>query len=184
MRRCFPGRSQLFGYRLQVTDASGQVREFEDPYSFWPILSDFDLHLFSEGTHLKAYEKLGAHITEIGGTAGVAFAVWAPNARRVSVVGDFNSWDSRRHPMRWRPTGGIWELFIPGLGEGEKYKFDIKSQLHDYAVQKADPFSFYFRAAAQDRLDSIRNRSIRVGRRGMACISRAAQRSRPGDLGV
>jgi 1,4-alpha-glucan branching enzyme len=139
----FPGRSQLFRYRLQVTDASGHVREFEDPYSFWPILSDFDLHLFTEGTYLKAYEKLGAHLTEIGGTTGVAFAVWAPNARRVSVVGDFNGWDCRRHPMRWRPTGGIWELFIPGLGEGEKYKFDIKSQFHDYAVQKADPFSFY-----------------------------------------
>jgi 1,4-alpha-glucan branching enzyme len=139
----FPGRSELFRYRLQVMDASGQVREIEDCYSFWPILSDFDLHLFSEGTHLKAYEKLGAHLTEIGGVAGVAFAVWAPNARRVSVVGDFNRWDSRCHPMRWRPTGGIWELFIPGLGEGEKYKFDIKSQFNDYTVQKADPFSFY-----------------------------------------
>ena len=139
----FPGRSELFRYRLQVMDASGQVREIEDCYSFWPILSDFDLHLFSEGTHLKAYEKLGAHITEIGGVAGVAFAVWAPNARRVSVVGDFNRWDSRCHPMRWRPAGGIWELFIPGLGQGEKYKFDIKSQFNDYTVQKADPFSFY-----------------------------------------
>jgi len=136
----FAGETQVFPYRLRAEHA-GQ-HEFEDPYRFPPVLSDFDLHLIAEGTHHEEYEKLGAHVTEIAGVRGVAFAVWAPNARRVSVVGNFNYWDGRRHPMRVRGSG-VWELFIPGLGEGEIYKYEIKGRDSHYLGLKADPYAFY-----------------------------------------
>jgi len=139
----FPGESQVFPYRLRARNAEGQEWEFDDPYRFPPVLSDFDLHLLSEGTHFEAYEKLGAHLREIEGVRGVVFAVWAPNARRVSVVGNFNHWDGRRHPMRVRGASGIWELFLPGLGEGEVYKYEIKSRDNVLLELKADPFAFY-----------------------------------------
>jgi 1,4-alpha-glucan branching enzyme len=139
----FPGESQIFPYRLRAKNAAGDEWEFEDPYRFPPVLTDFDLHLLSEGTHFDAYEKLGAHLREIEGVRGVVFAVWAPNARRVSVVGDFNQWDGRRHPMRVRGASGIWELFLPGLGEGEIYKYEIKSRDNAFLDVKADPFAFY-----------------------------------------
>src|SRR5687767_1836724 len=90
---------------------------------FPPILSDLDLHLFGEGKHHRIYEKLGAHVTSHGGKRGVTFAVWAPAADRVSVVGNFNSWDVTKHPMRSLGNSGVWELFIPGLGAGELYKY-------------------------------------------------------------
>jgi len=137
----FPGETQIFPYRLRVEDAGRH--DFEDPYRFPPVLSDFDLHLIGEGTHCKKYEKLGAHLTEVNGVRGVVFAVWAPNARRVSVVGDFNIWDGRRHPMRVRGGSGVWELFIPGLAEGEIYKYEIRGRDNDYLGLKADPFAFY-----------------------------------------
>ncbi len=121
----------------------GDEWEFDDPYRFPPFLSDFDLHLLSEGTHYDAYEKLGAHLREIEGVRGVTFAVWAPDARRVSVVGDFNNWDGRRHPLRVRGESGIWEIFLPGLGEGEIYKYEIKSRDNSLLGLKADPFAFY-----------------------------------------
>jgi 1,4-alpha-glucan branching enzyme len=108
------------------------------------VLTDFDLHLIGEGTHYKNYEKLGAHAIEAEGVRGVHFAVWAPNAKRVSVVGDFNHWDAKKHQMRMLGSSGIWEIFIPGLGEGELYKFEIISKRGDYKEQKADPFAFYF----------------------------------------
>ena len=139
----FPGETELFPYRLVVKEAGGQEREFEDPYRFPPVLSDFDLHLIGEGTHYKTFEKLGAHRMEIEGVGGVGFAVWAPNAKRVSVVGDFNQWDGRRHPMRVRGSTGIWELFLPGLGEGEVYKYEIKSGASEFLGLKADPYAFY-----------------------------------------
>ncbi len=88
--------------------------EIDDPYRFPPLLSDFDLHLHGEGTHYETYNMLGSHLVESEGVPGVRFAVWAPNAEVVSVIGDFNDWDTRRHPMRLR-TGGVWELFLPGL---------------------------------------------------------------------
>ncbi len=138
----FPGESQPFQYRLSFEDGGGQVREIDDPYRFPPVLSDFDLHLLGEGTHFKAYEKLGAHPAAGEGVEGVVFAVWAPNARRVSVVGDFNDWDGRRHPMRVRGGTGVWELFIPGLGEGENYKFEIRTQASTIPMLKADPYAF------------------------------------------
>lgn len=136
-------RDQIFPYRLELTDSEGYTWEIHDPYSFWPVLTDFDLHLFSEGTDLRTYDKLGAHLMERGGVSGVFFAVWAPNAGRVSVIGDFNSWDGRRHPMRSRGPHGLWELFIPGLDEGERYKYEIRSRPGDYIVQKSDPCAFY-----------------------------------------
>ena len=108
------------------------------------ILSDFDLYLIGEGTHYKSYEKLGAHIRKIKGKSGVHFAVWAPNAETVSVIGDFNKWNKKRHPMRLSGNSGIWELFIPGIGEGEIYKFWVKSKFNNYAEEKADPYGFYF----------------------------------------
>jgi 1,4-alpha-glucan branching enzyme len=133
-------RHDRFPYRL-VVDWQGRKVELEDPYRFPPWLGEMDLHLFAEGTHLTLYEKLGAHVTELEGTQGVVFAVWAPNARRVSVIGDFNNWDGRRHAMRKHPGAGLWEIFVPGLRPGERYKFEIKAQ--DGAILlKADPFAF------------------------------------------
>jgi 1,4-alpha-glucan branching enzyme len=137
----FPNAQAIFPYRLR-TDYAGQ-HEFEDPYRFPPVLSDFDLHLLAEGTHYKTYEKLGTHITEVAGVLGVSFAVWAPNAKRVSVVGNFNQWDGRQHPLRVRGNTGVWELFLPGICEGEIYKFEVKSRQKNYLALKTDPYGFY-----------------------------------------
>jgi 1,4-alpha-glucan branching enzyme len=131
-----------FKYRLAVENHQGHAWEFVDVYQFGPVLTDFDLHLLAEGTHYRNFERLGAHIRDHEGYRGVHFAVWAPNAMRVSVVGDFNHWDGRRHPMRNCGTTGIWELFIPDLGEGEVYKFEVKSRYQSYLVQKSDPYGF------------------------------------------
>ncbi len=141
--QAFREEAAFFPYRLRVKNHEGLEWEFEDPYRFPSILSDFDLHLMGEGTHFGNYEKLGAHTTEIQGVRGVCFALWAPNARRVSVVGDFNHWDGRRHPMRVRGGSGIWELFIPGLSNGEVYKYEIKSSHNSFLSLKADPYAFY-----------------------------------------
>jgi 1,4-alpha-glucan branching enzyme len=139
-----PGRSCGFEYRLRITDEHGHAQEIIDPYRFPPLLSDYDLHLIGEGTHYRKYEKLGAHVAVIDGVQGVHFGVWAPNAQRVSVVGNFNDWDGRRHPMRVRGGSGVWELFIPGLRENDLYKFEIKSRWGDYLAVKADPYGFFF----------------------------------------
>jgi 1,4-alpha-glucan branching enzyme len=139
----FPNQRKPFSYRLRLADDRGNTWEMVDPYSFPLVLTDYDLHLIGEGTHYKNYEKLGAHIREVNGVRGVHFAIWAPSARRVSVIGDFNQWDGRRHPMRHLGGSGIWEIFIPGLGEGELYKFQIKSGFHEEALVKTDPYGFY-----------------------------------------
>jgi len=115
------------------------VQETEDPYSFGTLLGDVDLHLISEGTHRNLGATLGAQVMEQGGVAGVRFAVWAPNARRVSVVGDFNNWDGRRHGMRLRHSAGIWELFIPRLRPGTIYKYEIVAPSGEVLPLKADP---------------------------------------------
>ena len=107
------------------------------------ILTDYDLHLLAEGTHLRAFQKLGAHLATIDGERGATFAVWAPNARGVSVVGDFNGWDHRKHPLRSRPEAGMWEGFVPGIGQGERYKFNVLQQDGRHRVEKADPYAFY-----------------------------------------
>ncbi len=128
-------------YQLEVERPSGVVERISDPYAFPPMLSDFDLYLIGEGKHQELYERMGAHPREANGVTGVGFAVWAPNARRVSVVGDFNGWDDRVHPMRLR-RNGIWELFIPGVQPGALYKYAILSWNREYRVLKADPFAF------------------------------------------
>ena len=137
------GKARVFPYRLKKTDESGKSIVFVDPYSFMPVLSDFDLQLIAEGTHEDQYEKLGAHELTLNGVEGVVFAVWAPNAIRVSVVGDFNQWDGRRHMMRVRGSTGVWEIFIPGLRQGTVYKFEVKSRYRGYLALKADPYAFF-----------------------------------------
>jgi 1,4-alpha-glucan branching enzyme len=138
-----PDRPEPLAYRLEVT-RDGRVAEIDDPYRFPSLLSDFDRHLLAEGTHYRAYEKLGAHAAVLDGVAGVAFAVWAPSARRVSVVGDFNDWDGRRHPMRLHPANGIWEIFVPGLSEGQRYKFEIRGRSAEPLALKSDPYALAF----------------------------------------
>ncbi|MGH9159696.1 MAG: 1,4-alpha-glucan branching protein GlgB, partial [Vicinamibacteraceae bacterium] len=136
----FPNEAVIFPYGLCVTRPDGRRDEIDDPYRFAPVLGDLDLHLFGEGRHLRIFERLGAHAMAIDGCAGFFFAVWAPNAQRVSVVGDFNNWDGRVHPMRLRIGSGIWELFIPGLGEGRRYKYEIRTSQGLHVFLKADPY--------------------------------------------
>lgn len=149
----FPDRAQPFDYRLAIQPTQGPAHEIDDPYRFQPVLSDYDLHLFNEGTHRRLYNKLGAHPITHQGVTGTAFAVWAPNAERVSVVGDFNGWDGRRHPMRTRGASGVWELFIPGLEVGSLYKYEIRSRLGGHLGLKSDPFAF--QAEVRPRTASI-----------------------------
>ncbi|HKW99565.1 MAG TPA: 1,4-alpha-glucan branching protein GlgB [Bryobacteraceae bacterium] len=134
------GEPQAYTFRAHLGD--GRTVEFDDPYRFPPMLSSFQLHLHSEGTNYESYLMLGAHLVEVDGVAGVRFAVWAPNAECVTLVGDFNDWDTRRHPMRLR-DGGIWEIFLPGACEGCAYKYNVRSRLHGYRQLKADPYAFY-----------------------------------------
>ena len=131
-------------YRLIWRDTGHREHIAHDPYSFPPQLSDFDLHLFGEGRHRHAYRILGAHPHEIEGIAGVLFAVWAPTAERVSVVGDFNHWDGRRHPMRVRGGSGVWELFIPDLEPGGLYKYEIRNRDSGQILVKSDPYGQAF----------------------------------------
>jgi len=138
----FPGEEIFFRYRLSITLPDERVYEIEDPYRYPPVLTDFDLHLFNEGNHFRLYEKLGAHVLEHDGAAGVCFAVWAPNAERVSVIGEFNQWDGRRDPMRFRGSSGLWELFVPGLQQGELYRYEIKTRYQGYMAVKTDPYGF------------------------------------------
>ncbi|HHW77854.1 MAG TPA: 1,4-alpha-glucan branching protein GlgB [Xanthomonadaceae bacterium] len=129
-------------YRLAWTDASGRENLAHDPYSFAPQLSLYDLHLFNEGRHLHAYRVLGAHPRLVDGVTGVLFSVWAPNAERVSVVGDFNDWDGLRHPLRRR--GHVWELFVPGAGIGARYQFEIRVRETGELLRKIDPYGRCF----------------------------------------
>jgi 1,4-alpha-glucan branching enzyme len=135
----FSGRlDQPAPYRLRIQWPEA-IQEMEDPYSFGLLLGDLDLHLIAQGTHYELSYVLGAQPMTIDGVPGVRFAVWAPNARRVSVVGDFNNWDGRRNPMRLRQEAGIWELFIPRLGPGERYKYELIGPHGQLLPQKADP---------------------------------------------
>ena len=130
-------------YRLRVVFPGGHEAEIDDPYRFGRVFGDFDLYLFGEGTHTRIYEKLGAHPMRIGATEGVHFAVWAPNAQRVSVVGDFNAWDGRVHPMRSLGSSGVWEIFVPAARIGHHYKFEIRSR-EGYILVKIDPYGQAF----------------------------------------
>lgn len=131
-----PEKTTFEDYKIYHTDGTLA----QDPYAFWPTLGDLDLYLFGKGTHYELYRILGGRLTEHQGVAGVKFSVWAPNAMRVSLIGDFNHWDGRANPMRSLGGSGIWELFVPGLQEGCKYKFEIKTQNGQILV-KADPYA-------------------------------------------
>ncbi len=134
------GTTLPFRYKLKVDYGEGGKFTLHDPYSFLPTLGELDLHLIGEGHHEEVYQRLGAHVREIDGVAGTAFAVWAPAARAVSVVGDFNSWDGRLHAMRSLGSSGIWELFLPEVGRGERYKYEILTGDGDVLL-KADPYA-------------------------------------------
>ncbi|MBN1397122.1 MAG: 1,4-alpha-glucan branching protein GlgB [Bacteroidetes bacterium] len=133
-------RSEVFQYKFKKVLYDGSEITAFDSYTFLPTLTDFDLHLFNSGDHHRIYEKLGAHSMEVAGVKGVQFAVWAPNARSVSVVGNFNNWDRRRHAMRVLGNSGVWEIFIPELSEGEIYKFQVKTK-SGFVLDKADPYA-------------------------------------------
>lgn len=128
-------------YRYRVHLWNGTVETIDDPYRFPPLLTDFDLHLHGEGTHYESYNTFGAHIVDALGVTGVRFSVWAPNAEVVTVTGEFNHWDTRRHPMRLR-NGGIWEIFVPGLSPGMPYKYYVRSRHLGHRQLKADPYGF------------------------------------------
>jgi len=129
------------GYRLRLRWCGGTETVTHDPYRFGPALRPTDVWLLAEGSHLRPFEVLGAHPGTMDGVAGTCFALWAPNASRASVVGDFNLWDGRRHPMRLRRECGVWELFIPGVGLGERYKFELLDRHGRLLPQKADPYA-------------------------------------------
>jgi 1,4-alpha-glucan branching enzyme len=135
-----PG-AEVSSYRYEVTYPGGATYPVDDPYRFWPTLGDIDIHLFGEGRHLAIWKHLGAHYREHQGVAGTAFAVWAPSARSVRVVGDFNGWDGRIHPMRSLGSSGVWELFVPGVEPGTRYKYEILTGSGALTL-KADPYAF------------------------------------------
>ena len=129
-------------YHFRVTAWDGSHYLTRDPYQYGPIMGEVDLHLFAEGQHWKIYDKFGTHVHTIGDASGVYFSVWAPNAQRVSVVGDFNGWDGRVNPMRKLVGSGVWELFLPGIKQGAHYKFEIRTQTGALLL-KSDPFAFF-----------------------------------------
>ncbi len=135
-----PRRKNHFRYRLEVRWGEN-IHQIDDPYRFGTLLPELDMWLLAEGTHLRPYEKLGAHPQVLDNVEGVSFALWAPNATRISVVGEFNFWDGRRHPMRQRRENGIWELFIPGVREGQLYKYEVIDCRGNISL-RADPYAF------------------------------------------
>ena len=175
-------------YRLRIAyraNGDGDHRvEIDDPYRYGRVLTDFDLHLLGEGTHHRAFEKLGAHRITVGTTTGVHFAVWAPNADRVSVVGDFNGWDGRVHTTRLLAPAGIWEIFMPDLPDGERYKFEIRTKA-GALLKKTDPFGVAFEVPPQSAADRARHLGLPVAGRGVdGAAARAGRpaRSADGDL--
>ncbi len=140
---------QVYAYNLVITDHQGKVRTTRDAYSFLPTLGETDLYLFGKGDERRIYEKLGSHTRTIDGVSGTSFAVWAPSAQRVSVVGDFNNWDGRFHAMRLLGASGVWEIFIPGVGVGAHYKYEIRDA-HGHIKLNTDPFGFFFEVAPKN----------------------------------
>jgi 1,4-alpha-glucan branching enzyme len=139
-----PGVTEVFPYRFRVTGRDGGVRSIHDPYAFLPTLGELDLHLLNEGSEQRIYEKLGPRPGVRQGVEGTAFAVWAPSARRVSVVGDFNRWDGRYHPMRMLGASGVWEIFLPGVRPGERYKYEILGPANTIPFLKSDPCAVHY----------------------------------------
>ncbi|HMS81593.1 MAG TPA: 1,4-alpha-glucan branching enzyme, partial [Burkholderiaceae bacterium] len=136
----FAGRADAPAGRFPYRPARHDGRVVDDPYRFGFVLGELDLHLLAQGTHWRAWRTLGANARTIDGVAGTAFAVWAPNARRVSVVGDFNGWDGRVHAMRRRVEAGVWELFVPGVDDGARYKFEVLGAGGELLL-KGDPYA-------------------------------------------
>jgi 1,4-alpha-glucan branching enzyme len=143
------GPATVYAYDLAVTYAEGHTRQFRDAYSFLPTLGEMDVYLFGQGNELRIFDKLGSQLRVIDGVRGTSFAVWAPNAARVSVVGEFNHWDGRVHAMRMLGSSGIWEIFIPDLGEGALYKYEIKDLRGNLSV-KTDPYGFFYEVAPKN----------------------------------
>jgi 1,4-alpha-glucan branching enzyme len=167
-------RKEPFRYRLRAR-CGGEAHEFDDVYGFPTVLGDLDLHLLVEGNHLASYQKLGAHPRVLDGVDGVAFALWAPNASRVSVVGDFNAWDGRRMPMRRRHAGGLWELFVPGLLPGHVYKYELLAADGTPLPLKADPYAN--QAEAPPRTGSVVAAPSRHAWQDAAWLAERAQRN-------
>jgi len=140
--------NDVYAYELMVTWETGEELRTRDAFSFLPTISENDLYLFGQGNECRIYEKLGAHPRDIDGVSGISFAVWAPNAKRVSVIGDFNGWDARRHPMRLLGQSGVWELFAPNCGVGSQYRYQIL-QADGQLQEKVDPFGLYFEVDAK-----------------------------------
>jgi len=138
-----PGQKEIFMYQYRIVAMNGHERFVHDPYFFLPQMGELDLYLFGQGDHHKIYEKLGAHPMEVNGVKGVYFAVWTPNARNVSVIGNFNVWHGGKHQMRVLGSSGVWELFIPDIGVGEVYKYEVKDQSGNI-FEKSDPYGFQF----------------------------------------
>ncbi len=170
-------------YRLYFRFPDGNSLDTFDAYAFPPLLTDYDLYLSGEGTHYQKYEKLGAHVREMAGVRGVHFGVWAPNALRVSVVGDFNFWDGRVHPMRMRGETGIWEIFIPGLDEGTMYKFEIRSRAGILGIEIRS-LRIRRRKASQQRFRCRGYRQASVERRGVAHTARLARLAALADVNL
>jgi 1,4-alpha-glucan branching enzyme len=152
--------SAVYAYDLRITWPDGAVTQGRDPYSFWPTLGETDLYLFGEGNHRRLYDVLGAQLMTLDGVPGVSFSVWAPNARRVSVVGSFNNWDGRRHAMRQLGGSGVWEIFIPGVGEGAIYKFEVVDQNGGLRL-KTDPMAFLMELPPKQAAVVWNNRKFR-----------------------
>ena len=156
-----PPGAEIPDYRLRITFLSDQIAEIDDPYRYGQVLTDFDLHLFGEGNLFRAFERFGSHRIVIGSTTGVHFAVWAPNAQRVSVVGDFNGWDGRTHPMRQLVPSGAWELFVPELQDDLRYKFEIRTP-EGALLKKTDPFAVAFETPPLTASVDSRHQRLRV----------------------
>jgi 1,4-alpha-glucan branching enzyme len=139
----FDDEREVPDYRLRVRYPGGRSTDVDDPYRYGRVITDFDLYLFGEGNHARIYDKLGAHVRTVGAAEGVHFAVWAPNAARASVVGDFNAWDGRVHPMRQLGSSGVWEIFVPAAKLGDRYKFELRTRSGEVLI-KTDPFGFGF----------------------------------------
>jgi 1,4-alpha-glucan branching enzyme len=154
----FPEKVDVFSYLLKAETRYDTVETFHDSYAFLPTLTEFDIYLFNAGDHHHIYEKLGSHFATVNGIGGIQFAVWAPGARSVSVIGDFNNWDRRSHAMRVLGSSGVWEIFIPGLPEGALYKFQVKTQ-QGFILDKADPYGFEMevRPRTASRVNLLRN---------------------------
>ncbi len=175
---CLPNEAgQSPSYRLQFADERGNQVTMHDPYAFPPLLTDYDRHLLNEGTHWTSYERLGAHLRTVNGVTGVNFAVWAPNAEAVSVIGDFNEWDGRRHPMSKHIPSGFWELFIPEIGEGTLYKYAVKHCGN--VVEKSDPYGFAAEVPPRTASKVVDLSAPPVARRPVDDRSRSYERTRP-----